>query len=322
MELNTPKKRQQLSKENGLWLGRASKRKRKERTMERTEKEKIMQSDLERLEKEEDEEVWDNRKGKQVIRKITQRDSRKRRRKRRKIGQGNLKSEYEKEYDGRWDRGIGSQGTKQTDNETLKNEEEDEEERRKEKGKQEKEGRKLYNETAQNGVYDEEGRSKGMGKQRTPKVGEAKSEGPDNSESEYHQTSSSETEYETDEEVPREDEQAADDTQWENSKGKALRRTPPPTERLYPHLSEVEENEVVESKSEEELPEVDEEDKNQAELSQPKRKARKAHIKGQPPTRWSSRNKHKAQTQKSAEIKETKLMEEKDSATKGGGRKR
>ncbi|KAK4006466.1 hypothetical protein OUZ56_011620 [Daphnia magna] len=91
-----------------------------------------------------------------------------------------------------------------------------------------------------------------------------------------------------DEEVPREDEQAADDTRWENSKGKALRRTSLPTERLYPHLSEVEENEVVESKSEEELPEVDEEDKNQAELSKPKRKA---------------------------QIKETKLMEEKDSAT-------
>ncbi|XP_045036598.1 uncharacterized protein LOC123477369 [Daphnia magna] len=124
---------------------------------------------------------------------------------------------------------------------------------------------------------------------RTPKVGETKSEGPDNSESEDHQTFSSETEYETDEEVPREDEQAADDTHWENSKGKALRRTPPPTERLYPHLSEVEENEVVESKSEKELPEVDEEDKNQAELSKPKRKARKGHIKGQPPTRWSSR---------------------------------
>ncbi|KAK4030587.1 hypothetical protein OUZ56_023846 [Daphnia magna] len=84
---------------------------------------------------------------------------------------------------------------------------------------------------------------------RTPKVGETKSEGQDNSESEDHQTSSSETEYKTDEEVPREDEQAADDTHWENSKRKALRRTPPPTERLYPHLSEVEENEVVESKS-------------------------------------------------------------------------
>ncbi|KZS06439.1 Uncharacterized protein APZ42_030107 [Daphnia magna] len=45
------KKRQQLCEENGLWLWRASKRKRKERTVERTEKEKSMQSDLERLEK-------------------------------------------------------------------------------------------------------------------------------------------------------------------------------------------------------------------------------------------------------------------------------
>ncbi|KAI9553737.1 hypothetical protein GHT06_021677 [Daphnia sinensis] len=120
---------------------------------------------------------------------------------------------------------------------------------------------------------------------RTPKVKETKPEEAENSESEDYQTGSSETEYETEEELPGKDEQPTDDTRWENSKGKALRRTPPPTERLYPQLSEVEEKEIEKSESEEDLPEIDEEDKDQAELKKPKRKARKVHIKGQPPTR-------------------------------------
>ncbi|KZS03345.1 Uncharacterized protein APZ42_033952 [Daphnia magna] len=111
---------------------------------------------------------------------------------------------------------------------------------------------------------------------------ETKPEDADNSDSGDYQTDGSETEYETDEEVSGKDEQPTEDTRWENSEGKALRRTPPHTERLYPQLSE-----------------------------------------GQPPTRWSSRSKHKAQvnqeeesrqTPKSAEINETKLRDE-DSTT-------
>ncbi|KAK4025180.1 hypothetical protein OUZ56_010680 [Daphnia magna] len=159
---------------------------------------------------------------------------------------------------------------------------------------------------------------------RTPKVKETKPEEAENSESEDYQTGSSETEYETEEELPGKDEQPTDDTRWENSKGKALRRTPPPTERLYPQLSEVEEKEIEKSESEEDLPEIDEEDKDRAELKKPKRKARKVHIKGQPTTRWSSRNKHKAQvhqeeesnqTQKTTESNETEGREEKNSST-------
>ncbi|KAK4024554.1 hypothetical protein OUZ56_009977 [Daphnia magna] len=87
------RKRKQLCEENGLWLRRASKRKRKERTVERTEKEKSMQSDFVRLEKEEDEEVWDNRKGKQQIGKSH-----------------NETVEIEEENDERLDRGIWNQG--------------------------------------------------------------------------------------------------------------------------------------------------------------------------------------------------------------------
>ncbi|KAK4024814.1 hypothetical protein OUZ56_010308 [Daphnia magna] len=159
---------------------------------------------------------------------------------------------------------------------------------------------------------------------RTPKVKETKPEEAENSESEDYQTGSSETEYETEEELPGKDEQPTDDTRWENLKGKALRRTPPPTERLYPQLSEVEEKEIEKSESEEDLPEIDEEDKDREELKKPKRKARKVHIKGQPPTRWSSRNKHKAQvhqeeeskqTQKTTESNETEGREEKNSST-------
>ncbi|KAK4017465.1 hypothetical protein OUZ56_032776 [Daphnia magna] len=75
--------------------------------------------------------------------------------------------ENEKENDGRWNRGVGNQGSRQTDNETFKNEEEDEEGRRKDMGKKEKERRNLYNKTVQNEVDDEEGRSKLMGKQNS-----------------------------------------------------------------------------------------------------------------------------------------------------------
>ena len=138
---------------------------------------------------------------------------------------------------------------------------------------------------------------------RTPKVKETKTEVAENSESEDYQTGSSETEYETDQQESGEEERPEDDTRWENSQGKGLKRTPPPPEKLYPQLSDVEEKEIVEPESEEELPEIEEE-KKETEVKETTKKARKTHIEGQPPTRWSSRNKQKVQVHQEDESKQ------------------
>ncbi|XP_045023559.1 golgin subfamily A member 6-like protein 2 isoform X1 [Daphnia magna] len=89
-------KRQQLCEENGLWLERASKRKRKERTVERTEKEKSMQS-----------------------------GNRKQRKRERQFDNESVESE--EEYNERLDSGIENQNIGKSHNETVESEEDNDE---------------------------------------------------------------------------------------------------------------------------------------------------------------------------------------------------